>query len=300
MLLSDYILQVQELVHDNAGIDYTTPELTQFINNARKRVALDFHCVRNFYTNLQTVVGQETYPISGGIGGATVLSGGAYTPPTVPTVTFDPPAGTLGGYSATATGTAIMNAAGTAVTGIAMTSWGAGYTTGPNITFAPSGATALAVPLLNVLDIQSISVIFGTQRTMLLWHPFTYHQAVFRMNTALTTGQPTAYSNFTEANLWYVYPPLPDQNYPLEMDAVVTPNLLVNPTDADFQILDPMADCVQFYASHLALLKMQNFEQAEYFHKKYKARQMEVQMTRQTRRLVNPYQNLWRRLQRGF
>ena len=49
--LSDYMLQVQQLVHDTAAIDYSTPDLAGFINNARNRVALDFHNVRYLFQN---------------------------------------------------------------------------------------------------------------------------------------------------------------------------------------------------------------------------------------------------------
>ena len=54
MLLSDYIFQVQQLVHDSAGIDYQTSELTAYINEARARVAADFYCIRTYFTNLST------------------------------------------------------------------------------------------------------------------------------------------------------------------------------------------------------------------------------------------------------
>lgn len=290
MLLSDYILQVQELVHDSSGIDYTTTELTNFINNARKRVALDFHCVRSLFINLTTIVGRETYPISGGVGGATITNGGSY--PIAPTVTFGAP----GGTGTTATGTAVLT--GTAVTGINMTSWGSGYTASPTVTFSPLGAAANAIAMVNVFDINSVSFIFGNQRGMLQWKVFTYFQAVFRANT-LNIGEPAVWSMLSEANTFYLYP-IPDQNYTLEIDSVSLPNPLVSPTDLDTQLVDPMADCVQFYAAHLALLKLQNFEQAEYMHKKYKARQMEIQLTRQGRRIPNVYQNYWRRLQRGY
>jgi hypothetical protein len=388
---SFYISQVQELVHDSAGIDYTTVELLNFINNARQRVALDFHCVRQLFTDLTTVVNQEIYPIQGGVGGAEIVTGGSgYTNQTIAIFLSPPGAGTG------ATGIPVISSSG-AITGINMTSWGSGYSNYPpggltglsasvsganpgagnvisltvgtgsqtsvegyasgdtvtvanvagtieangvfvvDVIFGPgtgrlnlrgtnfvhsytgggtvtnnnvgvfiidsgggTGATASTsnTSLGQILDILSISFIFGVQRTMLQWKPFTLFQAVFRANLN-NVGQPAAWTTMTEANQFYIYP-IPDQNYELEIDAIIMPNLLVNPTDTDTQILLPMADCVQFYAAHLALLKAQNFEQAEYMHKKYKTRQMEIQLTRQSRRISNPYQTFWRRLQRGF
>jgi hypothetical protein len=293
---SFYISQVQELVHDSAGIDYTTVELLNFINNARQRVALDFHCVRQLYIDLTTIVGQEIYPITGGVGGVEITNGGIYIPPIIPTLTFDlPPTG-----GTQATGNAVMNSAGTSVTSVAMTNWGSGYFSTPNATFSAGGptATGIAQALTSVFDILSISFIFGVQRTMLQWKPFTLFQAVFRANLN-NIGQPAAWTTMAESNQFYIFP-IPDQNYELEIDAIALPNGLLTSSDSDNQILFPMADCVQFYAAHLALLKAQNFEQAEYMHKKYKARQMEIQLTRQSRRISNPYQTFWRRLQRGF
>jgi hypothetical protein len=295
MLLSDYISQVQELIHDSSAIDFTTTELTTFINNARTRVALDFHCVRSFFTNLSSIANQETYPMSGGVGGAIVTNGGTYS--STPTITFDPP----GGGGVTATGTAVMT--GTAptmvVSTIAMTNWGSGYTTTPAVTFSAGAAAATAVPLVRVMDFLSITSIFGTQRAMMKWEVFSTFQAFMRSNTTLRSGQPAVWSNYTEANTFYLYP-VPDQTYTLEIDAVVLPGLLVLPTDSDLQIIMPMADCVQFYAAHLALIKLQNFGQADYFNKKYEERYQQIQRTRQTRRMQNAYQTMWRRMQRGW
>ncbi len=301
MLLSDYISQVQELVHDSSGIDYTQTEMTNFVNNARNRVALDFHCIRTLFAPLTTIVGQEIYPMTGGIGGAIVTNGGSgYS--SAPTIGFAPVNPILG---VTATGFAVMS--GTApnmtVSSIAMTNWGSGYTvqTGAIVIAGGGGlgAAANALTMINVMDNVSIAVINGTQRQTLLWWPFSKFQAFARANSTVS-GQPVVWSNYTEQNRIFLYPALPDQNYVLEIDAVIgTATPLVSITDADTQILNPMADCVQFYAAFLALLKLQNFEQAEYMNKKYEARQMKIQLTRQTVRNPNVYQNNWRRLQRG-
>lgn len=299
MLLSDYITQVQELVHDSSGIDYTQSEMTNFVNNARNRVALDFHCVRTLFAPLTTIVNQEIYPMYGGVGGALVTVGGTYA--AAPTVTFAAP----GGTGVTALGFPVMT--GTApnltISSIAMTNWGSGYTSVPAVSISGGGggvASAISTTMINVLDNVSISVINGLQRQTLLWAPFTKFQAFCRGNTTIT-GQPLVWTNYTEQNRIFLYPALPDQNYVLEIDAVIgQATALVNLTDADLQILNPMSDCVQYYAAHLALLKMQNFEQAEYYNKKYEARQMKIQLTRQAPRIPNVYQNNWRRVQRGW
>lgn len=75
-----------------------------------------------------------------GVLSVTITGGGTYTG-TVPGVTFA--AAPAGGT--TATGTAILNGAGTAVVGVLITNPGAGYLTAPAVTFSTGGATGTAV-----------------------------------------------------------------------------------------------------------------------------------------------------------
>ena len=49
MQLSDYITQLQFLLHDQTNADFSTTELTNAINDARTVVALDFQCCRVTY-----------------------------------------------------------------------------------------------------------------------------------------------------------------------------------------------------------------------------------------------------------
>lgn len=300
MLLSDYSTQVQQLVHDTQFIDYSQADLTRAINEARNRVAIDFWCVRTYFTNLSAIVNQETYPLTGGVGGATVTVGGSYT--VAPTVTFGPP----GGGGTTATGFAVLSA-GTLpqpVIQIAMTSWGSGYTTPPAVTFGSGSAQATAVCLANVIDLYTVSRLYppgvgSTNRQMMLWDPFAHFNAIFRQNTS-NAGAPAMWSGYNEQNLFYIYPPLPDQNYVLEMDAFVLPNALVNTTDTDSQVNLPVNELVQYQAAYKLLLKAQNFDQADYYDKKYERRAQQLNLTRTAPRRPNIYQNVWRRTQRGY
>jgi len=118
MLLSDYITQVQFLVHDSTSADFSVIELTRAINNARTAVSLDFHCVRQLfvappnnapisplYTPVSVIRNVEAYPLSAAngsngqiVGAAVAVNGANYTPAT--TVTF--PAPPTGGVQATA------------------------------------------------------------------------------------------------------------------------------------------------------------------------------------------------------
>src|SRR6266567_2803344 len=143
MLLSDYTTQVQFLVHDQTNADFTQAELTNAINNARKAVALDFHCVRKLfigpptnapfsplYKPVSVIPNVEAYPLLSANGnnsqivGCNVTAGGTlYSPNTVVTIA----AGPAGSVQATAV--VVGPGVGTGViTGINMTQWGQGYT----------------------------------------------------------------------------------------------------------------------------------------------------------------------------
>ncbi len=119
--LQDYIARVQDIFHDNQGIDVPQNRLIDNINEARRRVALDLHCVRNFFPNLQCIANVERYPLSGGTGGIRLISGGQ---------NYINPIGYFtggGGFGAAAT----LQAQNGIVTGFTMSSWGQNYTSTP-------------------------------------------------------------------------------------------------------------------------------------------------------------------------
>ena len=285
MLLSDYITQVRSLIHDSAGTDWTDAELTNHINNARQTVAMDMACVRTLYTGLDCILNQETYPISGGIGGITMTAGGSgYT--SAPTVTF-----TGGSPTTAATATAVV--ASGAVSSIYMTSWGAGYSSAPAIGFSGGGgsaAAATATVLLNILDVFAINRLWTTTwGDTLDWHNWNAFQTYCRSNR-LYRGPPGAWSNYTAQNKIYLFP-IPDASntYKMEWDVTQLPTVLVANTDNDTQITQPHADAVQYWAACLALMKLQQFDQANVMRNLYKHRRNEILRTRQNTRIMSAY-----------
>ena len=295
--LSDYSLQVQQLVHDTASIDFSQTDLTGYINNARNRVAMDFHNVRYLFQNASLIAAQEQYPIFGGVVGLTIVNPGAGYAGVPPAITIAAP----GGGGITATATAVLDGTGSFIAQVNMTNWGTGYAlttanpAGPTVTV---GGGAVLTPMVanNVFDIQSISVLWGLQRYTMGWLPFTMFEAFCRANPTLRR-QPSVWTTHTEQNILFVYP-IPDQAYLIDIDAVGLPFPLVNTTDVDSQVIPPVNDTVQYYAAYLALLKLQNFEQAAYYEKKYDTRAGQAIRTRQTRRMMNVYRNAWRRINR--
>lgn len=59
--LVTYQTQVQRLLHDTSGNFWPLPELTDYINEARNRVAQDTKCLRQLVTSITLPNAQETY-----------------------------------------------------------------------------------------------------------------------------------------------------------------------------------------------------------------------------------------------
>lgn len=294
MLASDYISQVRNLIHDQNASDFTDATLLGFVNQARKRVSLDTHCIRQFITGLNTITAQEQYPRSGGVGGVVVTAGGtSYS--AAPTVTI------TGGGGTGAAASAVVTAG--VITAINMTNWGAGYT-GPvtvGITDGTgSGAAATGTVLLNVLDLLSVAILNGNDRRTLGWLPFTAFQAFCRAYT-VTRQWPAIWTMPTPIPTLFLYA-IPDQPYPMEWDAITTASDLAATNSSDTQIVDPWSDAVQYFAAYLAIASLQNYQQASYWYDGakgvYDKRVLQLPRTVISRRIYNPYRTFARRLRR--
>lgn len=305
--LSDYQTQVQQLVHDLASIDFNATDLNTYINAARTRVALDFHNVRLLQQNASLINNQEQYPILGGICGITITNPGNYPSGIAPTITISAPTLT-GGVTATAQ---CILGSNNGVSAVFMTNYGSGYApptpttvginnppSGVTATFSAGSPTATGIPIIenNCFDINSISVLWGIERYTMGWLPFTMFQAFCRQNLTLQM-QPIVWTSVVEQNLFFVFPP-PNQNFTCDIDFLCYPSPLVNNTDVDAQIVPPVNENVQFYAAHLAMLKLQQYEHADYYEKYYDRRIPRLQANRQDRRIPNIYKNARRRIAR--
>lgn len=320
MQLSDYITQLQFLLHDQTNADFSQAELINAINNAREVTALDFQCCRHAYLTapfgvanpgayepVSTIQQQEIYPLTGAPGsalngqivGANVTNGGTgYSAATTVTFAAAPSGGT------TALGVPVI--ANGVITSINVTRWGTGFTpvipliSGaalPTVTIADSGGgtggTATAVMFNNVFNVIGITYIWGNQRYSLRFRAFTLFQAYMRSQLAF----------YQRGIIWTIHPsngvviiqPPPDQPYQTEWDTLQTPIPLVNTTDFEVQIMPPFTDPVKFYAAHYCLNKLQNFNQAEYYLKLYSARVPKVIYGQGPVRIPNPYNKSFQR-----
>lgn len=327
MQLSDYITQLQFLLHDQSNNDFSQVELINAINQARTVVALDFQCVRvtyltppnavanaGAYNPVGVIQNQELYYIqneSSGVTGAAVANGGVVVGALVTngganysaatTVTFgNGPAGSI-----QATGVPLI--ANGVISAINMTRWGNGYlpavrgtstfTNLPSVTISDtgggSGATAVAVMFNNVFNVNSISYIWGNQRYMLAWRGFTLFQAYMRSQLFFT--QRGLVTTIQQEQGFVLIQPPPDQPYQTEWDTVCTPQPLAQTTDYETQILPPASDAVQYYAAHYCLNKLQNFNQAEFMLKLYSARVPKIIIGKGGVRIPNPYNRTFQR-----
>ena len=320
MQLSDYITQLQFLLHDQTNADFSQAELINAINNARIVTALDFQCCRTAYLTppfgvsnpgvynpVSIVANQEIYALTGAPGsvlngqivGASVTAGGVnYTAATTVTFAAAPAGGT--------TALAVPVIQGGVITSINVTTWGTGYTpviplisggSLPAITITDSGggtgATARTVMLSNVFNVISISNIWGNQRYMLRFRAFTLFEAYMRSQLSFYQ-RPTIWTIHPSNSAILIQPP-PDQAYQTEWDTLQTPIPLVNTNDFEVQILPPFTDAVQYYAAHYCLNKLQNFNQAEYYLKLYSARVPKIIYGQGPVRIPNPYNKTFQR-----
>lgn len=299
--LQDYISQVQTLIHDTNSANFTAATLTGFINQARTRVALDTHCCRLFLSvtggsALNTIAEQENYYYSGTVGGMTVTEPGLNY--TNPTVAF------TGGGGTGAAATAVV--IGGQIAGINMTDWGQGYGSAPGVAISDptgTGAAASATALTNILDILSITVLWGDERIIFEWCPFTMFQTFMRQYIN-QYNVPSVFTMHQATGQIFLFQ-IPDQAYTMEWDIITIPPPLVGLNTADPNITAPYDDAVQFYAAHLAIASLQNYAMADYWYSgdmrrpgKYDLRIKQLYATIQSRRIYNPYRTFIKRLRR--
>lgn len=296
MLLSDYVGDVQELLHDSTNSVWPLSRMISRINDARIDTARDMHCIRQLVTGIQLLPGVEIYNLNGAVAGATVTSGGSnYGGGSTVPVTFS--AAPSGGVTALGIG----NLVGGSLTSITMTRWGVGYTSIPTITVggAGSGAAASAVclfqsnPLSSVigLPLTTVSIIFiwnTNNRPMLKYLNFSMFQAYARALGQVQLGPPGIWTEHQQQKLVYIQTP-PDQLYLSEWDMIFLPAPLVALTDLDTQITEPWARAVQFKAGEYLSWKLQGGGRVKEFEKEYDKRIPQIITTTGGYRIKNPY-----------
>lgn len=302
--LFSYMKLVQKLIADTSQSLINPSDLIDYINRARREVAMRAQCLR------------ALPPTSGGVTTITVTApGSGYTNPTVIVSPPDTPSGRQtypNGAQATATATV---AAGEIVN-IDVTFGGAGYYQ-PLVTITdPTGtgaaATALTSPVLSlvqgqevysfadfpldnfpgygpVYSVRSVSVIFANYRYSLPMYSFSEYQAMIRQFATQYAYVPTMCSQFGQgaSGSLYLYP-LPSQPYQLEVDCYCWPQDLE--TDQDVEAIpDPWTQAVAWLATSYCYQELQNLNAAEYYNRKFEMQMPRYRSAASPGRAVNPY-----------
>jgi hypothetical protein len=275
--LFDYTKAVQRLIRDSRMNLVDFGDLTEYVNDARREVALRTQSIR------------VLTPISGAIQQLNLISAGSgYTnpqlvlsPPDFPSGLPDSPNG--------AQATGIIELTRGQITNAQITYGGRGYFQPQAFITDPTGSGATVVPILSpimtlnqgqevynfkdvnlslfpgvaeITSVQSVAVIFSNFRYVLPMYGFVEYQARIRNYPFQYEYVPALCSQRGQGSdgSIYVYP-FPNQTYQMEWDCLCVPSDLL--TDQDVEALpDPWRDSVKFYAAHLAFLELQNYNAA--------------------------------------
>lgn len=286
--LFDYLKATQNFLRDTSQQLEDPGTLINYINRARREVAMRAQCVRILP------------PISGAIVSANIINGGTnYSAPVVTISAPDSPGGQrLYPNGSQATGTATQ--VGGVIDNVYITYGGNGYFQ-PLITITdPTGngasIEAVLAPILtanfaqevynfsdvdlssfpgveSIYAVLSVSLLYANSRYSVLIYSFPQYQAMIRQYGAgmyyYTPCMGAQYGRGASGS-FYLYPP-PSQTLQMEFDCCCLPSALES--DLDFcPIPDPWTDAVPYYAAHLAYLELQNHNFARSFEEMFDRR----------------------------
>ena len=273
--LSSYITEVQRLLHDANSVFWSTSELTDYINDARERVARDTGCLRTLQITAT--------PISITGVAATLWTAGATV--TAGEFVFS----SIFIYEVTVSG----------VLGSTAPAYPAsGYSFPPSTAFTDGTATLLysgpaeVIPYATIstgttLDILNVNIYWGNSRIPLRYLPWSNFNAQLRYYQNYV-GRPVCFSVYGQ-NTIYVGP-VPDQAYVVEIDSTILPTALsLNTPNTNDQIQDPYTTPVAFYAAYKAKYKEQSYGEAEIYKQEYAKQIQAVLNSVYTRRIPDPY-----------
>ena len=280
--LSQYITQVQYLLHDATGVFYTQTQLTTYINQARERVVRDTGALRT----IQTL----TVPASPTAGGQAPVLWTANTAVTVGQQLVSniytyivTTAGTTGSTAPPYPGSSNSNYSGNVyppstpfLDGTAYIQY-VGNAEQINYVTLPSG--------VQTLDVLNINLYWGNTRVPLRYLPWTQFNAELRFWQNYI-GRPICFTQYGQGSI--IIAPVPDNIYTVDIDTVILPTALTNPSDID-DINDPYNTPVPFYAAYLAKYYEQSFGEAEIYKQEYNKHVQAVLVAISTRRMPTPY-----------
>jgi hypothetical protein len=302
MSLFGYMQQTQRLIKDQNQELINPSDLVDYVNRARREIAMRSQCVR------------FVPPVNGPVTSYTVTTGGTgYTAPTVTVSAPDSPGGTATnplGLQATATATVV----GGVITAVHVAVAGSGYFqpvvtitdatgTGAAVTANVAGImqtvngqevysfSAMAVPtgVKEVLAVRSISVIYANYRYSIPVSSFSSYQAYVRRYANQYSYVPQAGTQFGQgaAGSLYLYP-VASQAYQLELDCSGYPADLLSDTDVEV-LPDPWTQAVPYLAASFCYLELQNLNSAAFYRKMAEDNLGICRCAASPGRTINPY-----------
>lgn len=305
MTLNDYMKDVTRLIND-PNQEMINPQDTQeWINRARRQVAMQAQCIR------------LVSPISGQVSTISITDAGSgYTgTPTITLSAPDFPSG-QGTYPTGSQATAVATVASGTISNIAVTYGGDGYFQ-PEVTISGGGgtggaATAATTPLtttnqgqevypfsavpLNtfpgvqeILSVRSVSFIYANYRYSLPCYSFSTYQARIRQYPLQYQYVPTMCAQLGQgANGSLYFYPLPSQAYQFELDCICLPINLEGNGGYE-AIPDPWTDAVVWLATSYVYASLQNLNYSNYYNSKYTEYLKIHSASARPGRRVNPY-----------
>jgi hypothetical protein len=262
-------------LHDANSVFWSTAELTDYINDARERVARDTGCLRTLQVTAT--------PISNT--GVAATAWAESTPVTAGQFLFS----NIFIYEVTTTGT----------TGTTAPPYPASGATFPPSTAFTDGTAQLTysgpaeiIPFATLsngttLDILNVNIYWGNSRIPLRYLPWSNFNAQLRYWQNYV-GRPICFSVYGQQQIYIG--PVPDQAYVVEIDSTILPTPLnLSTSNAVDPIQDPYTTPVAFYAAYKAKYKEQSYGEAELYKQEYTKHVQAVLNSVYTRRIPDPY-----------
>lgn len=303
--LHEYLQQTQRFLREQRQEFENPDDLVSYVNRARREIALRTQCIR------------VLTPSSAQVISATVTDGGTGYSNT-PTLTITPPdfpngvAPNPSGLQATAS--AIVQ--GGVITAIDIQNGGSGYfqptieitdTTGTGatatLTVGPFNKIVEGQEVYNFSDIdlsanpgcravyyvRSFAIIYSNYRYVLPIYAFSEYQAKIRQFPFQYQFVPGFGAQFGQGanGSFYVYP-IPSQEYQVEWDCLCLPDDLVNKYSFE-AIPEPWTDAIPYFAAHLAMLELMNFNAARFYLDLYEKFALSYSNFTRIGRTINPY-----------
>lgn len=243
--LGEYLRDTRRLLHDAGKNYYPDADLSDYINQARRHVAIDTGALRTFYSVYLTA-GQNTYNVGQACGALITAGGSGYV--SAPTFTFGVNGtGTTTLTNGVVTGATITNAD----TGLVNSSYSATLSSGS------AAITVYAIPAA-VVDFVNITLIWGQMRINLKQYAYTDLSSYF-LPWLEYQSIPAAYAIYGPQAI--VLGPKPNVQYQIQLDTSVIPADLT--LGATGPLVQPATAAVKYWAAHLAYMYAQDMQKAE-------------------------------------